>query len=442
VSRPCGEWGQQVSQQTTDRSFDELASGLARGTLSRGRALRLMGAALLGGTLGSLGIGEAAADDLCKPTGKKCRKDHQCCSGNCVNLTCSACPSGTTLIGSTCCPTAKVCGTGASAICCKGDAQSCVEGVCQCDDPGTLPCGEQCVGCEGGTVNSETCLCECPSGTTLIGSTCCPNARVCGSGTSVTCCPEGQQCEGDVCSEPCRPNGDSCTNHDECCSNNCVSGTCAACPAGSTLCGDNCVTNCPSGRTLNPSTCECDCTSGTPCGTQCCQTGFTCVNGTCCPDAQVCDTGTSVTCCPEGRVCESGVCQCPTGTTLCGGSCVSTTCSENQFFDPSTCTCVACRQNGGTCSGGNQCCSGNCSSGTCACQPSGTPGCTDDSQCCSNICSPAGRCCTDAGGPCNAALDCCGIMCQNGRCCRTSGSCTNSNQCCGDLICSGGNCVL
>jgi hypothetical protein len=43
-------------------SFDELAIGLSSGTLSRGRALRLMGAALLGGTLASLGIGEAAAD--------------------------------------------------------------------------------------------------------------------------------------------------------------------------------------------------------------------------------------------------------------------------------------------------------------------------------------------------------------------------------------------
>jgi hypothetical protein len=58
--------------------FDELARGLAEGSVTRGKALRLMGAALLGGTLASLGIGEAAADDLCKPTVKKCRKDKQC----------------------------------------------------------------------------------------------------------------------------------------------------------------------------------------------------------------------------------------------------------------------------------------------------------------------------------------------------------------------------
>ena len=52
-------------------SFDELAIGLSSGSVSRRKALKLMGAALLGGTLGSLG-GVAAADELCKPDGKKC----------------------------------------------------------------------------------------------------------------------------------------------------------------------------------------------------------------------------------------------------------------------------------------------------------------------------------------------------------------------------------
>ena len=51
-----------------------------------------MGAALVGGTLASLGIGEAAADDLCKPEGKKCRKNAQCCSGTCSNGACAPPP--------------------------------------------------------------------------------------------------------------------------------------------------------------------------------------------------------------------------------------------------------------------------------------------------------------------------------------------------------------
>jgi hypothetical protein len=69
--------------------FDELARGLADGSVTRGKALRLMGAALLGGTLASLGIGEAAADPPgCKRLGKNCTRDTQCC-GSLV------CPSGT-----------------------------------------------------------------------------------------------------------------------------------------------------------------------------------------------------------------------------------------------------------------------------------------------------------------------------------------------------------
>jgi hypothetical protein len=115
-----------MSEETTNRYFDELASGLASGSISRRRALRLMGAALVGGTLGSFGIGEAAADDLCKPEGKKCRKDAQCCSGNCsTNGTCAACPAGTTLCGGQC-------------------VSSCSEGVL---DPNTCQCVCPAVSC-------------------------------------------------------------------------------------------------------------------------------------------------------------------------------------------------------------------------------------------------------------------------------------------------------
>jgi hypothetical protein len=73
-----------MSPEARERSFDELASGLASGSISRGRALKLMGAALVGGTLASLGIGAAAADPPgCTPNGKDCKRDKQCCSGNC-----------------------------------------------------------------------------------------------------------------------------------------------------------------------------------------------------------------------------------------------------------------------------------------------------------------------------------------------------------------------
>src|SRR5215217_4732995 len=77
--------------------FDELARGLADVSLTRGRALRLMGAALVGGSLASLGIGEAgAAPPGCKRIGKHCTRDPQCCGSLvCVSGTCQT-PTTTT----------------------------------------------------------------------------------------------------------------------------------------------------------------------------------------------------------------------------------------------------------------------------------------------------------------------------------------------------------
>lgn len=43
-----------MAREPKESSIDELARGLASGTLSRGKALRLIGAALVGGTLASV----------------------------------------------------------------------------------------------------------------------------------------------------------------------------------------------------------------------------------------------------------------------------------------------------------------------------------------------------------------------------------------------------
>jgi hypothetical protein len=51
-----------MSPEATERSFDELARGLASGTLSRGKAIRWMGGALLGAALASF-PGVAWAND-------------------------------------------------------------------------------------------------------------------------------------------------------------------------------------------------------------------------------------------------------------------------------------------------------------------------------------------------------------------------------------------
>jgi hypothetical protein len=49
-----------MARETSESSFDELARGLASGNITRGKVLKLMGAALLGGTLTSFGVGGVA----------------------------------------------------------------------------------------------------------------------------------------------------------------------------------------------------------------------------------------------------------------------------------------------------------------------------------------------------------------------------------------------
>jgi hypothetical protein len=157
---------------TTERSFDELARGLASGKLSRGKALKFMGAALVGGALASLGLsGEAAADPPgCKRNGKKCKKDEQCCSRTCLDGTCAIAPTAEP------CPSGRVLlSTGTCAIPCDdpADCPSCgapLGAICSfADDPG----GPFCSGARGG---------------------------LCGPGGS---CPTGQFCSGGRCYVAC-----------------------------------------------------------------------------------------------------------------------------------------------------------------------------------------------------------------------------------------------
>jgi hypothetical protein len=92
-----------MSPEARERSFNQLARGLASGSISRGKALKLMGAALVGGTLASIpGIAGAAPRQKCTsdadcPTGALCvRKAHgkgmfcACGFGGCTD-NCSAC---------------------------------------------------------------------------------------------------------------------------------------------------------------------------------------------------------------------------------------------------------------------------------------------------------------------------------------------------------------
>ena len=92
-----------MNEERRASSFDELARGLASGEVSRRKAFRLLGGALLGGTLASI-PGAAWATHRGRPHGPP--------SATCPNqgemLVCQ-CPSGQELCGGACVPS---CGTG------------------------------------------------------------------------------------------------------------------------------------------------------------------------------------------------------------------------------------------------------------------------------------------------------------------------------------------
>ena len=144
-----------MSPQARDHSFDELARGLADGSVTRGKAIRLMGAALVGGALASVGMREASADPPgCKRNGKTCRRNVQCCSGNCEGGICAAalptCPPGTVELSNGTCVTS--CAGGGTCPGCEGCAQGISDTYCfnlsgsqgSCATDSDCPTGEFC----------------------------------------------------------------------------------------------------------------------------------------------------------------------------------------------------------------------------------------------------------------------------------------------------------
>ncbi len=197
-----------------DSSFDELARGLDSGSISRGKAIRLMGAVLLGGTLASM-PGMALADDECKRDGKKCRKNKQCCSGNCSGGTCQA-QTTTTTTSTTSTSTTST--------------------------PGCIPNNGSCISsdkCCSGRCAGGVCAASCATGAvTLSNGTC---ARDCSSDAAV--------CVAAGCLR-CTPTEEQKSLGEAYCSSSitrglCPNGTTAECPTG-TFCatGRTCVAAC------------------------------------------------------------------------------------------------------------------------------------------------------------------------------------------------------
>jgi hypothetical protein len=118
--------------------------------------------------------------------------------------------------------------------------------------------------------------------------------------------------------------------------------------------------------------------------------------------------------CPPGAFCQDSFCHCPPGQELCGfdiEKCVSSTCSEGQFFNRFSCRC----EEVGECSGGQDPCDfafpcGSSEFGTCNCfiTAAGPHRCFGESDC--GLGSP---CVNDSDCPSGfaCAVNCCGSQC-------------------------------
>jgi hypothetical protein len=234
----------------------------------------------------------------CKSEGIACDGDAQCCSGQCRNQTCTACP-----------PNTVFCPDGCADL--QTDPRHC--GSCDraCD------AGQRCVG--------GACVCDgtsCPRG-------CCAKDGSCQRGTSDQACGiGGAPCQ--TCDACTTCNGTQCVNASGCCGDAsvCQGGRCLACANGQRCQGGECVcdaTSCPNG-----------CCDGATCvrfaqqtDTMCGTAGQTCA--ACPPDAPICDQGACV--CPSGTTCPTSGC-CANATDVChGGSCctpdsTATTCGS------------------------------------------------------------------------------------------------------------------
>jgi hypothetical protein len=169
-----------MSPEAREHSLDELARGLASGNLSRAKALKLMGATLVGGALASIpGIAWAKPN---KPEGAKCNHNHQCASGQCgVD---GRCLGGSTcdgqICGELCCTADESCYVGlpsGGTICCSNDPfcvgaataagqAVCIAGPISCDDPicntdADCSPGELCVQTFGCAVEGNRCASPC-----------------------------------------------------------------------------------------------------------------------------------------------------------------------------------------------------------------------------------------------------------------------------------------
>jgi hypothetical protein len=277
--------------------------------------------------------------------------------------------------------------------------------------------------------------------------------------------------------DPCTATSDCasgvCSSADKvCCDSDCA-GTCQSCVGSKTgktngACnplpaGSNADNDCSASTDTCGTTGSCDGTgkcavaaATMPCtGTSACSAGQLTVTPATCDGKGACVLGSPATsACPGGVACMSTSACLPSSCTT------DNNCNTGSFCDPSSHTCTAKRDLGGTCSGGTQCTSGFCADGVCcnnacdgtceACVQSKTgvasghcaavsSGTDPDNECSSDgtTCGHTGACdhnggsgggaCayTSSGTSCAGTFSCSG----SGNTSRTTGSCDGAGTC-------------
>jgi hypothetical protein len=318
-----------IDPTVEEHNLDNLARGLASGSISRRQAVRWMGGALLGSVLAIVPGVEAFAAP--KPAKGRCPTGFVNCRGTCVKTQSNSSHCGGCFIQ--CSQNEACCGGRCSDLCsdssnCGFCGNACTGGrVCQfcgCSCPnGTVECGGECVSdsCpEGREFDFSTCRCECSGGTVECGGECLS-----------TTCPGGQVFNSSTCQCEC-PGGvpESCPEGREFDPITCR----CECSGGTVECGGECLsTTCPGGQVFNPTTCQCEVPCGPPaiCGsaaTRCRQeTGQFCICTATLEGGSVC--GSALECgppCTSSAECPQlfgpgAFCQAP-NTGCCGQRCI------------------------------------------------------------------------------------------------------------------------
>jgi hypothetical protein len=280
---------------TSERSFDAIARGVAKGTVSRRKALHFLAVGLVGSALGFgpsvASAAPTAGVSKCQPLGHKCLTNIDCCSRFCDK-------------------NGNQCACTPDEIACQDPSSGqlrcvprCASGLGPCKIDACNPSTGQCV-----VANADGAPCEdgdlCTVGDQCQNGTCQPGR--------VTVCDQCFRCEPTtgICEVDPDQVGDSCNDNDPCTENDqcTATGTCVGTPKVCPTAGQVCVSG------------TCQCPAGT-CGTNC--TGTVCIT----PSGTVnCCTGANQTCCAPGTA-APGQCRRVTGTACssnnqcCSGSC-------------------------------------------------------------------------------------------------------------------------